>query len=187
MNSTGSTTGTQKHHYESREKMNVFSLDPPLPPKFHNVDYVRTFSLSAPRTKVWEWLNTPETFTTQCPPYRVEFLSPDPTLPANFREGVYTAHHGPLLMAAGILTVMQPPEFRELKYCYGSYVISMRFARPTCLSFWLSDTPEGGTEVKLSLQAQVKSWFRPLWWIGMRGFWPLFVLEMKFRFRKPNA
>ncbi|MEO1384853.1 MAG: hypothetical protein AAFV78_16650, partial [Bacteroidota bacterium] len=81
------------------------------------------------RTRVWTWLNTPETFTKGQPwPYRVEFTSGDPVIPADFSEGVMNVHHGPFLNFAGVLTEIRPPEYRDLPYNSG--LIGLYFLYP---------------------------------------------------------
>jgi hypothetical protein len=128
----------------------------------HFYEYV--FTIDRPREKVWGWLNNPKTFTdSQVFPWRVEFVSPDQNIPAEFHVGVLSVHHGPLMMFSGVLTEIRDNEYRDLEYYYGSYVGSLRWIRPTRLQFWVSDAPNGGTTVKARLDSLVVP--------ALAGFW----------------
>ncbi len=128
----------------------------------HVHEYV--FTVERPREKVWQWLNSTETFTeSQIFPWRVEFVSPDRETPADFRVGVLNVHHGPMMMFSGVLTDIRDNEYRDLQYFYGSYVGSLRWIRPTRLQFWVSDAEGGGTTVK----ARLESFVLP----ALAGFW----------------
>ncbi|MEM9560945.1 MAG: hypothetical protein AAF995_11600 [Planctomycetota bacterium] len=132
------------------------------------VDHVvsREWVVDEAREDVWAWLSDPRTFTKQIWPYRVEFIDGSGEGGASgFAPGVLNAHHGPLLMAAGVLTVVDDGDdgkgaHRELLYGYGSRVIAFRWIRPVSLRFWVEDAGEGRTRVRLELA----SWCRP--WIG---------------------
>jgi len=142
-------------------------------------DHCHRFDIitAAPKEQVWTWLNTPETFTEgQIPPYRVEFVSPDPeNIPAGFHEGVLNVHHGPLLNFAGVLNEIRDGEYRDLHYFYGSYAISLRFIRPTRLQFWVEELEPGITRVRGQVDSYVKPWMYRLWTWGQELFWTLFM------------
>ena len=74
--------------------------------------------------------------------------------------GVLNVHHGPLINFAGVIGEVRDPRpgvpaYRDLKYLYGSYAISPRFARPTRLQFWAEEA-DGHTCVTLQLDALVR-------------------------------
>lgn len=92
--------------------------------------YQKTFLMGHPVGRVWAWLNDPATFVDgQVRPYRVEFVD------GGFEPGVLNVHHGPFLNAAGAIGEVrgpgERPAYRDLKYFYGSYALSLRLARPT--------------------------------------------------------
>jgi len=130
----------------------------------------------APQQRMWEWLNTPETFTKgQIWPFRVEFVSPDPEhIPADFSEGVFNVHHGPFLNFAGILTEINAPHYRDLRYLYGSYAITQRWIRPFRLQFWLKPISDGGTEITCQVDSYVKPFISGFWTFSQRLFWSQF-------------
>ena len=90
-------------------------LDDPLAVRERPSDHPRTtgfvenvhdahFRIAAPWSRVWEWLETPETFSEgQVWPYRVDFLASEPGAPVGFHEGGLNIHHGPLLSLPGRL------------------------------------------------------------------------------------
>jgi hypothetical protein len=125
---------------------------------------------------VWAWLNRPATFAEgQVPPYRVEFVTPGGRR-GGFEDGVWTAHHGPGLLAAGQLGAQVPPEpgqtaYRDLVYGYGSYVGSLRLVRPTRLEFWADEAAGGGTAVRVRFASDVARPFARLWAGALRVFW----------------
>lgn len=145
------------------------------PPGF--VEHQHRFEVlsSRSREEIWEWLNTPETFTkNQVWPFRVEFVAPSAEQPADFSVGVLNVHHGPLLNFAGVLTQMEAQTYRDLQYYYGSYALSLRLIRPTRLQFWLEDTPTGGTKVMGQVDSYVKPYMRGLWGGLQKMFWGQF-------------
>ena len=124
--------------------------------------------------KTWDWLNRKETFTQgQIPPYRVEFVASDSNKTAEFEEGCYNNHHGPFLHLPAQITVMNPHEYREMQYLYGSYVLSFRLIRPTALKFFLS-AHEQGCMVQVVLEAQIRPFIRRLWEGTNQVFWTRF-------------
>ena len=153
-------------------------VDPPRPPGFVEVPFERAWTLPRPRRAVWGWLNDPRTFTRgQLPPFRVEFLETDGR--TGFEPGVLNAHHGPLMSFHGVIGEVRAPEYRDLRYSYGSYALSMRLARPTRLQFWFEDAGGGRCRVRMRLDAHVRRWFRPLWKAGNAFFWWNFGLAAR--------
>lgn len=153
-----------------------------LPPGFVPHVYERTFTVPFPRDRVWAWLNRPETFTRgQVWPFRVEFV-PRPDGTTGFAEGVQTAHHGPLMSFAGVLGALHDPEpgrtaYRDLRYYYGSYALSLRLVRPTRLEFWADEVPDG-TRVRLRLSSHVRRGLERLWTRAQDAFWGRFARWM---------
>ena len=132
------------------------------------------FETARPLDAVWRWLNDPATFTdSQVWPYRVEFVSPDPAVPAGFHEGVLNTHHGPLLNFAGVLTEVRPPAYRDLRYYYGAYAVSPRLIRPTRLQFW-TETAGQGTAVRLRVDSLVRRGWGGRWTWMQERFWRRF-------------
>ncbi len=148
----------------------------PQPAGFVDHQFELVVEVPHPVASVWQWLNTPETFTdTQVPPYKVEFYSPnEATIPNGFHEGVLNIHHGPFLCFAGVLTTIQPETYRDLQYYYGSYAFSLRWVRPYRLQFWVTELEPGKTQVKLAVSSWVKPWTHKLWSRLQRLFWGRF-------------
>jgi hypothetical protein len=143
------------------------------PPGWRTHRHQFTVGVAADHARVWHWLNTPETFTQgQLPPYRVEFVSPDPErIPADFSEGVFNIHHGPLLNFAGVLTEIRPGAYRDLQYFYGSYALSLRLIRPARLQFWVEEMMPGVTCVRGQVDSYVHPWMYRLWTWAQQAFW----------------
>ena len=147
-------------------------LDPPLPPGFARAAFERSWDLRGSRAAVWDWLSDPATFTEgQVPPYRVEFLPLADGRPGGLVEGCLNVHHGPLLSVHGVMGEQRPPAYRDLRYAYGSYVLSLRLVRPQRLEFWLDEGEGGGTRLRVRLEAQVRAGFAPLWQRLCGAFW----------------
>ena len=147
----------------------------PCPPGMGPHQHDFAFTTPHPRAAVWGWLNDPATFTKgQIPPFRVEFVSPDPAVPPGFHGGVLNVHHGPLLNFAGVLTEVRPPEYRDLRYYYGSFALSPRLVRPTRLEFWLDDAGESGTDVTLRVCSHVREGWGRRWTRAQSLFWKRF-------------
>jgi hypothetical protein len=153
-----------------------FPVPTGAPPGFVTHAYRRSFATPFEIRRVWEWLNDPATFTEgQVWPFRVEFVD------GGFEPGVLNVHHGPFLNVAGVVGEVRDPRpdvpaYRDIKYFYGSYVISPRFVRPTRLQIWAEATVfEGtGTLVRLRLDSLVRRPFVPLWEHSQRIFWSRF-------------
>ncbi len=151
-------------------------LDVPqaAPAGFQSSVYELEYEIAAQRSRVWGWLEDPATFVDgQVFPYRVEFVSPDPDTPPGFEVGGLNIHHGPFLHLPAMLTEIREGDYRDLRYFYGSYVLSPRLVRPTRLEFWVEDAGQG-TRVRLALSSYVRSSFAPIWQWGQRWFWARF-------------
>ncbi len=147
----------------------------PRPPGFVAHRFENNFTVAAPRARVWDWLEDPDTFIRgQVFPYRVEFVPPAPGEPTGFRVGGLNIHHGPLLCLPGVLTEIREGSYRDLHYLYGSYVGSLRWVRPTRLTFEVSDDAQGGTLVQLTLESHVHRRLPRLWTVAQKFFWSRF-------------
>lgn len=140
------------------------------------------FTHAAPRDRVWAWLNNPSTFTRQVWPYRVEFVEGTEGQ-EGFEEGALNVHHGPFLCVAGMMTAVDDGvdgmgRYRELRYVYGSHVLSLRLIRPTALEFWVEDTTDDqgrlATCIRCRLTSLVHPWARGPWSLIQNTFWPSF-------------
>jgi hypothetical protein len=130
------------------------------------------FPTPHPPNLVWGWLNDPATFTEgQIWSFRVEFVD------GGFELGVLNVHHGPFLNLAGAIGEVRGFErgvaYRDLKYFYGSYVISPRFVRPTRLQFWAEEST-GGTLVTLQVDSLVRCRLERVLTLSQRVFWSRF-------------
>lgn len=152
------------------------SIRPNTPDGFVSSTFFREWQIPHSREAVWAWLNDPATFIDgQLPPYRVEFVAPG-GIEGGFAPGVWTAHHGPGLLAAGVLGDMVPPRpgqtaYRDLEYAYGSYAGSLRIARPTRLQFWCDAETSNACVVRVQFDAEVSRALEPLWRGAMGLFW----------------
>lgn len=145
----------------------------PLPPGFQKHTHHLEFEIAATETSVWQWLNDTKTFTaTQVWPYKVEFYSPDESIPNGFHEGVLTNHTGPLVNFPGELVKIDH-NYRDLQYYYGSYALRFEWVRPFRLEFWTKQT-ETGTEVKCALSSYVKPGIFKFWAWSQGLFWGRF-------------
>lgn len=161
------------------------------PPGWRVHKFEHAWRVRSPRAAVWAWLNDPETFTKQIWPYWVEFLPGSGVAGGSgFAPGVLNAHHGPLLNASGIITSVDlgpdgKGRYRDLQYCYGSFVIGMRFVRPRRLEFWIDDADTAGeSTVRVRLVSDVAPWFAAVWGAINRGFWLSFPGWMRSGARK---
>lgn len=137
-----------------------------------------SFRIRAPWPRVWGWLETPATFADgQVWPFRVEFPPNHPSGPAGFEEGAFSNHHGPLLNLPGRLdTIFEGDDraYRSLEYLYGSFVVSLRFVRPTRLEFWVDGESDATTRVRLRLSSDVRPLLETGWGSVQRVFWRRF-------------
>lgn len=175
-------------HASAPDAMPVSTASDPAPqappPGFVPHAYEKRFVVPHGRAAVWAWLCDPATFVEgQVGPYRVEFVHPQTGAPAGFEEGVLTVHHGPLINFAGVLGEIRPRKYRDLRYFYGSYALSLRLIRPTRLQFWLDDlggvAPGTSTVVRLRLDSVVRSWLSAAWTQAQSVFWGRFPRWMQ--------
>ncbi len=152
-----------------------------LPPRFLCTVFEWDFTVPASRERVFDWFNDPKTFTSGNPfPYRVEFVGAPENPSPGFVSGVQTAHHGPLLLFAGEIGEVRRPEYRDLPYYYGSYVISLRLVRPVRLEFFFSSQSKDVTLVKLKMTSYVRPFFLPFWNFAQRVFCWIFHWNIRF-------
>ena len=156
----------------------------PHPQSFRLHQFRKTYKVFHSHEAIWDWLNDTKTFTQgQTWPYRVEFVAPEQNEKATFETGVFTTHHGPLMNFAGILAAIDAPHYRDLRYLYGSYFLTLRWLRPTRLQFWLEDKQDH-VEVTVQLDTFVKTWLFDLWTRTMNIFWGRFGRWMNRAVRK---
>lgn len=159
------------------------------------------FTVAHPRERVWRWLNDPATFVdSQVWPWRVEVLdhtsaasSAEPGAAdvhqhrsAGFEPGLLNVHHGPFMVFAGVIGEIRPLEYRDLRYCYGSYAGSLRLARPTRLQFWVDARPEG-TRVTLQVDALIRPWLSGPSNAVQSVFWRRFARWMDTSLRREGG
>jgi len=122
---------------------------------------------------IFDNLQKRETFVKgQIPPYKVEFDSELQT--GTFKEGELNIHHGPLLSVHGIIGEINE-SYRDLKYFYGSYILSFRLIRPVRLEFFKEE--EG---IRLKVTCLVKPWFIRPWVLLNKIFWKFFGISFLF-------
>jgi len=122
---------------------------------------------------VFENLQKRETFVKgQLPPYKVEFDAPIQS--GTFEEGELNIHHGPLLSVHGVIGEISE-KYRDLRYFYGSYILSFRLVRPLRLEFFKEN--EG---IRLKVTCLVKPWFIKPWEILNNIFWKFFGISFLF-------
>lgn len=138
------------------------------PEKFIPHVFEKEFSFGSGNIeKVWINLNKRETFCKgQLFPYRVEFETGQDT--GNFKTGELNIHHGPLLSVHGEIGEITN-SYRDLRYFYGSYVLSFRLVRPVRLEFMRE-----GSRLKVRLTSFVRPWFKFFWEKGNAFFWNFF-------------
>ncbi len=156
---------------------------PDAPPHFAPHAFEATWTIDAPRSAVWAWLNDPATFTQQVWPYRVEFVPGSGDGGASgFAPGVLNVHHGPFLHVPGTLgEIDDGPDgagrYRDLHYHYGAFVLTMRWIRPTRLQFWIAETDAGTPDactLRVRLDSVVRPWIVRPWTVAQRVFWSTF-------------
>ncbi len=114
-----------------------------------------------------------ETFVKgQIPPYKVEFDSPIQS--GDFETGELNIHHGPLLSVHGVIGEITD-HYRDLKYFYGSYILSFRLVRPVRLEFFKEK--DG---IRLKITCLIKPWFKKPWEILNDIFWKFFGVSFLF-------
>ncbi|MFK7741385.1 MAG: hypothetical protein AB8H80_13800 [Planctomycetota bacterium] len=153
------------------------------PPGLVAHSYEREFALDESQQHVWDWLNDPETFIRGQPwPYFVEFVG------GGFEPGVQNTHTGPFLHCCGEIGEVREPEYRDLRYHYGAFVLRMRWIRPTRLQFWIApregDEQELGCTVRVRLDSHCRSWLLGPWNFGHRCFWKFFGWSMRRGLRR---
>ena len=122
---------------------------------------------------IFDNLQKRETFVKgQIPPYKVEFDSELQT--GTFKEGELNIHHGPLLSVHGIIGEISE-SYRDLKYFYGSYILSFRLIRPVRIEFFKEE--EG---IRLKVTCLVKPWFIRPWVLLNKIFWKFFGISFLF-------
>ena len=148
-------------------------LEFPLPKKMKHHTYEQSVNFSTSACdKIWDKLQRRETFAKgQIPPYQVEFESGVNT--GEFKEGELNIHHGPFLSAHGIIGEVTS-NYRDLKYSYGSYVITFRLVRPVRLEFFRKENT-----ITLKFSCQVRNWFAPIWHFFSLIFWGQFAINLK--------
>lgn len=143
------------------------------PPKgFVVFEYEREFLYSPGEIdSVWKRLQRRETFTKgQIFPYQVEFVADSQE--GDFLPGELNVHHGPLLSVHGVIGEVTE-NYRDLRYFYGSYVLTLRLVRPVQLEFFLEEN-----RLRLKLRSYVRPWFIPIWRFGNFLLWSSFRLTL---------
>lgn len=143
------------------------------PPKgFVVFEYEREFLYSPGEIdSVWKRLQRRETFTKgQIFPYQVEFVADSQE--GEFLPGELNVHHGPLLSVHGVIGEVTE-NYRDLRYFYGSYVLTLRLVRPVQLEFFREEN-----RLRLKLRSYVRPWFIPFWRFGNFLLWSSFRLTL---------
>lgn len=143
-------------------------------PRFMQEDiFEMSFPCGEKMESVWNALQQRETFTKgQIPPYRVEFDAISQI--GAFKTGELNIHHGPFLSVHGVIGEISD-SYRDLKYLYGSYVLSFRLVRPVRLEFFREKEV-----LKLKLTCYVAPKFRSIWRLGNTVFWKFFGVTFLF-------
>lgn len=137
--------------------------------------------INKPRETVFRFFCSTTTFVKfQLPPYRAEFTSPHPDKTNIFETGVQTLHHGPLMCFAGIIGEIKLPQYRDLQYYYGSYVISLRLVRPLRFEMWFEEVNTHRTLIKFKINWQVRKGFKSVWKLLQNIFFFQFSMGIKF-------
>ncbi len=125
---------------------------------------------------VWKWLNNPNTFIdTQIWPFKVEFTRLKEHR-SYFEAGVFNSHHGPFMSFSGVIGEVTS-NYRDLKYLYGSYFLSLRIVQPHRLEFW-SVVEDNNTKVTVHLSTYVTPGFFNFWHWCQNIFWKNFGIKM---------
>ena len=158
----------------------------PKPKNMKTHCFDQTWHILAPINDCWTILNSMETFTKgQVFPYKVEFLAEDIQSPS-FSTGVWTNHHGPLLNVCGRIGKIVKHSYRDLNYCYGSYIVSFRLIRPVRLQF-LFDHKAPYTTVTLKLECYVHQLIYPVWSMIKNIFWKSFKWSISKKIIKSKS
>ena len=164
-------------------KMTDALISPPVPAGFRETPFERSWSIGVARERLWDWLNDPKTFTRgQLPPFRVEFLPMPDGRPGGFETGCLNVHHGPGMSFHGVIGEMRHPEYRDLRYSYGSYALSMRLVRPQRLQFFLEEEGPDRTRLRMRLDVHARNYFAPIWSLLNALFWSSFGLSVRLAF-----
>lgn len=143
------------------------------PPKGFVLDVIeREFTYSDKEiASVWKRLQRRETFSKgQIFPYQVEFVADSQE--GDFQTGELNIHHGPFLSVHGAIGEVRS-DYRDLRYFYGSYVLSFRLVRPLQLEFFRE-----GNHLKLKLRSYIRPWFKPFWRFGNFLLWSSFRVTL---------
>ncbi len=155
-------------------------------PGFVLHSYRRTFQINFNPEEVWEVLLRKDTFTDhQVWPYRVEFAGPSN---ATYMEpGEENTHHGPWMSFTGAMGEIKAPSYRELRYYYGSYFLSIRWIRPERLQVWVRQSGDGASEVTMQVDSLVKPWISRIWTRMQAIFWSGFGRWISSLLRKAKS
>ncbi len=158
------------------------STHQPQPANFKEHILSKEYPIEHEQSDVWKWLNNPNTFIdTQVWPFKVEFTR-TAEHKSDFDPGVFNSHHGPFMSFTGVIGEVTP-NYRDLKYLYGSYFLSLRYVRPHRLEFW--SVPEGdGCKVTVKLSTFVTPGFYKIWNWSQNIFWKNFGKKMNKGIRK---
>ena len=136
------------------------------------VESLFTKQIKIPKERIeqsWQRLQKRETFVkSQFFPYKVEF--DNESQEGFFAPGELNIHHGPFLHLPAILGRVESG-YRDLKYLYGSYVISFRLIRPVRLEFVRNQD-----SIELKLKSYVHPWLKALWPKMNQIFWAFFKI-----------
>ncbi len=148
----------------------------PQPTDFTEHILYKEYHLSHNEVDVWKWLNNPNTFIkTQVWPFKVEFTRTEDHK-TDFENGVFNSHHGPFMSFTGVIGEVKS-NYRDLKYLYGSYFLSLRYIRPHRLEFW-SAAENNGTKITVQLSTYVTPGFYKFWNWSQNIFWSNFGEKM---------
>ena len=149
------------------------------PLSFSSHSFALRHTYNKPLQSCWDTFNHSDTFTKhQVFPFKVEFCPFDASISNQFKESVWTNHHGPLLNVAGKIKSIKEPYYRDLHYTYGSYAISFRLLRPVRLQFLFEALTENQTQVTVQFDSYCKPWISSLWSGAQFIFWKLFFISL---------
>lgn len=158
------------------------STHQPLPTHFREHILRKEYLIDNKESDVWKWLNNPNTFIdTQIWPFKVEFTRTEEHK-TDFDPGVFNSHHGPFMSFTGVIGEVKS-NYRDLKYLYGSYFLSLRYIRPHRLEFW-SKPGQDGSIITVQLSTYVSPGFYKLWNWSQNIFWANFGKKMSKGIKK---